>query len=61
MPVANPVISLNDGVLAPVAVVFKNTPTVSEPAFATIASGLPSPFTSATVSRRGALPVANGL
>ena len=44
--------------VAPGAVVFSSTDTVSEPAFATIRSGLPSPFKSAAVTEDGSLPVA---
>ncbi len=42
----------------PGAVVFSSTDTVFEPSFATIRSGLPSPFKSATVTESGLLPVA---
>ena len=39
-----------EGVAAPVAVVFSSTDTVFELRFATIRSGLPSPFKSAAVT-----------
>ena len=46
------------GVVAPGAVVFSSTDTVSSVEFATIRSGLPSPLTSAAVTECGSLPVA---
>src|SRR5271166_3871509 len=45
------------GVVAPAAVVFSSTDTVSEPKLATMRSDLPSPFKSATATDSGALPV----
>ena len=48
------------GVVAPGAVVLRSTETVLSPLFATIRSGLPSPFTSAAVTDLGVLPVAKG-
>ena len=47
--------------MAPGAVVFNSTDTVFELMFATIRSGLPSPFKSAAVAERGAEPVAKSV
>ena len=53
LPVAKVCWAAKEGVVAPGAVVFSSTDTVFEPSFATIRSGLPSPFTSAAVTERG--------
>ena len=58
LPVAKVCWAAKVGVVAPGAVVFSSTDTVFESQFATIRSGLPSPFKSAVVTDWGLLPVA---
>src|SRR5579885_3532517 len=58
MPAPNDVPAAKLGIVAPGAVVFSSTDSVFEFWFATIKSGLPSPFTSALVTELGALPAA---
>ena len=58
LPVAKVCWAAKEGVAAPGAVVFSSTDTVLEPRFATIRSGLPSPFKSAAVTDCGLIPVA---
>ncbi len=61
LPVAKAVWAAKEGVVAPGAVVFSSTDTVFELPFATIRSGLPSPFKSAAVTEYGSLPVAKAV
>ena len=58
LPVAKVCWVAKEAVVAPGAVVFSSTDTVFEKSFATIRSGLPSPFRSADVTEAGSLPVA---
>ena len=60
-PVAKVCWAANEGVVAPGAVVFSSTDTVFDPKFATIRSGLPSPFNSAAVTERGLMPMAKAV
>ena len=53
LPVAKFCLAAKLGVAAPGAVVFKNTDTVLDPAFATTMSGLPSPLRSAIDTEAG--------
>ena len=58
LPVARVCWAAKAGVVAPGAVVFSSTDTVLATRFATIRSGLPSPFKSADATECGSLPVA---
>ena len=57
-PVAKVCWAAKLGLVAPAAVVFSNTDTVADPTLPTTRSGRPSPFTSATATEGGLLPVA---
>ena len=56
LPVAKVCCAAKERVVAPGAVVFSSTDTELELKFATIRSGLPSPFKSAAVTESGKLP-----